>query len=323
MAATSSPSSSGHAAPRGGRIVETLQELWSGYGRILRIELADGTTKTVIAKHVKAPAAARHPRGWNSDLSHERKVVSYQVETAFYRTFASQCDRHCRVPTFLAYEEHGGETLILLEDLDAAGYPARLASVEWRHIEICLRWLAHFHATFMGSSPLGLWKTGTYWHLETRPEELEILDDLPLKNAARAIDQRLSDATHQTLVHGDAKLANFCFADDGSLVAAVDFQYAGGGCGMKDVAYFASSCMNETECERNESRLLDTYFSALEEALETLQPALDPSPILTEWTELYPVAWTDFHRFLKGWSPGHWKITAYSERLARQVIRSL
>ncbi|MGE9289409.1 MAG: choline kinase, partial [Puniceicoccales bacterium] len=38
---------------------------------------------------------------------------------------------------------------------------------------------------------------------------------------------------------------------------------------------------------------------------------------------LYPVAWTDFHRFLKGWSPGHWKIHGYSERLSRSVMANL
>jgi hypothetical protein len=42
-----------------------------------------------------------------------------------------------------------------------------------------------------------------------------------------------------------------------------------------------------------------------------------------EWRSLYPYAWTDFHRFLKGWSPGHWKINSYSERMAKQVILQL
>ena len=32
---------------------------------------------------------------------------------------------------------------------------------------------------------------------------------------------------------------------------------------------------------------------------------------------------SDFHRFLKGWSPGHWKLNAYSERLTSEVVKSL
>ena len=35
---------------------------------------------------------------------------------------------------------------------------------------------------------------------------------------------------------------------------------------------------------------------------------------------MYYVAWADFHRFLKGWSPGHWKINSYSEQVVKKVI---
>ena len=188
---------------------------------------------------------------------------------------------------------------------------------------ICLKWLAEFHATFMGSDSNGLWDTGTYWHLATRPEELEALEDEPLKSAATVIDQKLSQARYQTLVHGDAKLANFCFSSDTTQVAALDFQYVGRGCGMKDVAYFIGSCLDEEACERKDAELLDTYFSFLKAALEQRQPGIPAEAVIDEWRELFPIAWTDFHRFLKGWCPGHWKIHSYSERLARQVIQSL
>ena len=42
-----------------------------------------------------------------------------------------------------------------------------------------------------------------------------------------------------------------------------------------------------------------------------------------DWRALYPIAWTDFYRFLQGWSPGHWKLHRYSERLAREVLEAL
>ncbi|MFC7336385.1 phosphotransferase [Haloferula chungangensis] len=303
------------------QVTEMIQELWSGYGNILRLEL-DGE-RTVIAKHVRAADSGNHPRGWDTDVSHQRKLRSYEVESVWYQNWSQQCDEHCRVPRLLVYQQHDSETLLLLEDLDAAGYPVRLNSVNDRQLDACLSWLAHFHATFLHAAPTGLWKTGTYWHLETRADELAVLDDRPLKNAAREIDLKLKAATYQTLVHGDAKLANFCFSEDGQRVAAVDFQYVGGGCGMKDLAYFLGSCLDESACEQREAELLDTYFTALRLALETKHPRIDPSPLESEWRALFPIAWTDFHRFLKGWSPGHWKINTYSERLARQVIASL
>ncbi len=175
----------------------------------------------------------------------------------------------------------------------------------------------------MGETPDSLWETGTYWHLATRPDELKALDDADLKVAAPALDRTLSTATYRTFVHGDAKLANFCFSETGDCVAALDFQYVGGGSGMKDVAYFIGSCLDEPACEAQESNLLDCYFATLRDALQRRKPDIDVSAVEAEWRTLFPVAWTDFHRFLKGWCPGHWKINGYSERLAREVISKL
>lgn len=302
---------------------EMIQDLWSGYGKILRLSLEGDGFSTVVVKHVRVPSGGKHPRGWNSNVSHQRKLKSYQVEASWYQDWSRRCDARCRVPGFLGYDREGEEMLLILEDLDGAGYPSRMGRVGWKQIEICLQWLAGFHANFMGESPVGLWETGCYWHLETRPDELAALTDADLKAAAGTIDHRLKMAVYQTLVHGDAKLANFCFSAAGDQVAAVDFQYVGGGCGMKDVAYFIGSCLDDDGCEKHEAELLDCYFAALRSAMASSQPAMDAAAVEEEWRGLFPLAWTDFHRFLKGWSPGHWKINSYSERLAREVLKGM
>ncbi|MEM9018905.1 MAG: phosphotransferase, partial [Verrucomicrobiota bacterium] len=227
------------------------------------------------------------------------------------------------IPRFLDSKREGNHLFLLLEDLDGAGYPQRLTSVSSAQIQSCLRWLAEFHATFLECEPSGLWENGTYWHLDTRPDELAALDDAPLRKAAGSIDAKLREAHFQTLVHGDAKLANFCFSESGKDVAALDFQYVGRGCGVKDLAYFIGSCLDEDACEREEASLLDSYFSALRESLAGQNTAVDLEALESEWRALFPVAWTDFHRFLKGWCPGHWKINGYSERLAREVIEQI
>jgi thiamine kinase-like enzyme len=223
----------------------------------------------------------------------------------------------------LALEHLNDEVLMVMEDLDASGFSGRLSSVNWKNMQACISWLAHFHATFINQKPDKLWEVGTYWHLDTRPDELKIMDDEKLKKAAPPIDRLLRNGQYQTLVHGDAKLANFCFSEDGNKVAAVDFQYVGGGCGMKDLAYFVGSCLYEEDCEAMESQILNFYFSELKLATEKKQPSINFDELEKEWRELYPVAWTDFHRFLKGWSPDHWKINSYSERLSREVLNSL
>ena len=304
---------------------EVLQSLWSGYGSILRYSLRGGGVQSVVVKHVAPPSAADHPRGWNTDRSHQRKLKSYRVEMVWYRDYAVRCGERCRVPKCYQFTAEGDEVLMVLEDLDAAGYSVRHSQVCEFRLKTCLSWLANFHACFLGCPPNGLWDRGTYWHLATRPDELKVLanDDPELYAAAARIDAQLNASPYQTLVHGDAKLANFCFSADGASVAAVDFQYVGGGCGMKDVAYFIGSCLQETDCERYEADLLDWYFAALAQALDKLDRNIDPDALEADWRGLYRVAWADFHRFLKGWSPGHWKIHDYSERVAREVVADL
>lgn len=303
--------------------IELIQQLWSGYGQILRYGLKGSDRTSIVAKHVRLPKGGTHPRGWNTDLSHERKVRSYEIETRWYDNWSRNCDDACHVPECLAFRAHEDEVLIVLEDLDASGYCERRSSVSIEEMKACLKWLANFHATFLNEKPEGLWDVGTYWHLDTRPEELAVLADVELKSAARAIDEKLRNSPFQTFVHGDAKLANFCFSADGKRVAAVDFQYVGGGCGMKDVAYFIGSCLYEDDCEKYEAELLDFYFQYLSEAVSQKKKDVDVAMLEADWRSLYPVAWTDFHRFIKGWSPGHWKINSYSERLSREVLKAL
>lgn len=294
---------------------ETIQELWSGYGEIIRVDLEGASVGSVVVKHVQIPPFKNHPRGWNTDLGHQRKLKSYQVETKWYEQYSEISA--ARLPHCLAIETANEEVLMVLEDLDEAGYYLRKNSIFWEDIEVCLEWLAQFHASYLGQTPNGLWEVGTYWHLATRPQELEVLENQRLKEAAPIIDEKLNSCQYKTFVHGDAKLANFCFTEDGQ-VAGLDFQYVGGGCGMKDVAYFIGSCLNENECEQYEDQILDIYFNYLQIAMNKRNDALE-----AEWRSLYRIAWADFHRFLKGWSPGHWKLNTYSERVTAEVIKNL
>lgn len=294
---------------------EVIQSLWSGYGKIMRMGLEDALVKSVVVKLVQLPTIRNHPRGWNTDIGHQRKVKSYQVESKWYRTYSK--NSAARLPQCLGMETQGEEVLMILEDLDEAGFSLRKPLVEWEEISLCLAWLAKFHASYLGKIPEGIWEVGTYWHLETRPHELAVLDDDRLREAAPIINEKLNTCVYKTFVHGDAKLANFCFAPDGR-VAGLDFQYVGGGCGMKDVVYFVGSCLSEKDCERLEAQILDTYFGFLQGEFGERNEALEK-----EWRSLYRVAWADFHRFLKGWSPGHWKINSYSERVTASVINSL
>ena len=156
---------------------QVVQELWSGYGQILRCRLDGGPYSSVIVKHVRWPDERDHPRGWSTDRSHERKLESYRVETAWYERYARRCPDECRVPRPLALEARAEEVVLVMEDLDASGFDGRRQQLSPAELAACVSWLASFHATFMGTAPEGLWPTGTYWHLATRPDELAALDD--------------------------------------------------------------------------------------------------------------------------------------------------
>jgi hypothetical protein len=302
---------------------EIIQSLWSGYGKIERWRLSGSEYKQVITKQV-IPEVGDHPRGWNTDLSHQRKLKSYQVETNWYESIRNRDEPLlARVPHCLGIKKEGDQVLLVLEDLDGSGFAGRRNLANQNEWQTCVRWLASFHLENMNQSTEGLWESGTYWHLQTRPDELARLDDANLREAAPKIDLKLKDTKYQTLVHGDAKLANFCFNQEGTEVAAVDFQYIGGGCGMKDLAYFVGSCFREEEAERIEKEVVDFYFSGMRELNQKLGAPIYVDQLEMDWRPLYRVAWADFHRFMKGWSPGHWKLSDYSERVTREVIESL
>lgn len=295
-----------------------LQRLWSGYGEIARVHLHGAEMESVILKRITPPAQCSgtlKPR-----RSHERKMRSYQVEMAWYRHWSAACDDGCRVARCYGSGSDGQMLALVLEDLDGAGFDLRRSRLTRAEIELCLGWLAHFHARFMGETPARLWPVGSYWHLATRPDELEALQHAALKRAAAQLDRRLNGCRYQTIIHGDAKSENFCLHHGGERVAAVDFQYAGGGCGMRDVAYLLDSALSDGECEAWGAELLDHYFSTLRRALFRYGKEVEWPELEAEWRGLYAIAWADLYRFLLGWAPRECPMGRYAQGMTALAL---
>ena len=89
---------------------EVIQELWSGYGKIIRVGLENASVDSVIVKHVQLPVTKNHPRGWNTDIGHQRKVKSYKVEVKWYDTYSK--NSIARLPRCLAFEMQNDEVPI-------------------------------------------------------------------------------------------------------------------------------------------------------------------------------------------------------------------
>ena len=318
-----------------------LQTLWSGYGEIARYLIqTQQDQQSVIVKHIAPPLCGKHPYHWNSKLSHQRKMTSYQVELNWYQHWAQRCLPELNLPRLLTahQDNESQEILLVLSDLDAQGFTERCHHLDKKRLFATIEWLAIFHGLFAHQLPNndlttndfneGLWPIGTYWHLATRPDEFQAMDNGPLKKAAEAINTRLNDASYQTLVHGDAKVANFCFHPNvGEIgvsgVAALDFQYVGGGVGVKDLIYLLGSCLDEQQLSLQYQAAVTHYFNCLRSQLSQRWQPKKVAALTNEWQALLPFAWADFERFLAGWQPHHNKRHGFSESMTQKALLSL
>lgn len=285
--------------------IDKIQSLWSNYGGIYRLVLQGAEISSIVVKCITLDQKGNHPRGWSTNLSHQRKLKSYEIETYWYQHYAASLPLSAKVPQLLYETKKDALQVLVLEDLSIE-YPVLKDYCTYNEAKSVVKWLASFHSHFLNSSAKGLWETGSYWHLETRPDEWQAMEASPLKENAELLDTALKSAKFQTIIHGDAKVANFCFGKD-ETVAAVDFQYVGKGVGVKDLAYFLGSCFTDKECELYESNLLDYYFEQLRKGTSNLS-VMEQAQLEKEWRDLYPLAWADFNRFLLGWLPGHRKL---------------
>lgn len=302
--------------------IELVQPLWSDYGHIVRLRNStDG--QSYIVKVISPQKVGVHPRGWGTPASHIRKLQSYQVEIKFYQQYSALTDEPCRVPRLIYAHNSDEQQLLVLEDLNTSGFSQRLETATWSQLKVIIRWLAFFHAKFMGVEAQELWTCGTYWHFLTRQDEWHTMPNTELKHQAQAIDEALAQAQFQTLVHGDAKLANFCFSLDKAHAAAVDFQYVGQGTGVKDLAYLAGSAFTSQQLEAYHTQILDEYIAQVKAALKYYGKQIETDKWERETKQLYPLAWADFYRFLLGWNPKSWKICDYMKTMAQKGVSNL
>ena len=106
------------------RVGDRVQSLWDGYGEIRRLSL-DG--RPAIAKLVAPPH--------RDDVSHRRKLRSYEIETAWY---AQPAPDRPRMPVFYGASTDGNERIVVLEDLHAAGFQRTLSAHDPRQLDAAL-----------------------------------------------------------------------------------------------------------------------------------------------------------------------------------------
>lgn len=296
-----------HCLPDMNDDVTKICSLWSGMGSIYRVG------HRLIVKHV----AMRD----TSSLGDIRKQKSYQVEANFYENVASSLlSKGVNVPNpYLVQRDAGknsNEIVIIMSYIESRS----MDLTELSNRNMVISWLAKFHATHWGISDetiaaLGLQEVGSYWHLDTRPEEHERMPitgwEGRLKLAAAAIDARLKRDEFQCIIHGDAKDANILFDNDA--VFFCDFQYCGRGVPAKDLVYFFCS---SSVGSANETDALKFYLNELKAHL----PPDAKLPTLGEFQVIMDLAYCDYYRFMSGW--GFWGSGSGEERV-RHVLHQL
>lgn len=302
--------------------VETIQSLWSGYGEVTRF-YSPNQDRCYVVKMIKLQRVSTHPRGWNSDIGHQRKLDSFYVEASFYRDYSNLTSELNYTPKLIAEWQSDDLLVLVMEDLQQLGYATQFDQADDTTFDQALAWLAHFHGQFMFNQAHKLWPIGTYWHLETRQEELFSMPTSRYKDNAESISQRLNEGNFQTLVHGDAKLQNMCFDLSQNRVAGVDFQYVGKGVGVKDLAYLSASSLSNEQLFNKGDDILRQYLALLETTLRDYQIPFDPSQLKDEYTRLYPFAWADYYRFLLGWNAQSAKISDYMVQQSELALNLL
>jgi hypothetical protein len=282
--------------------VRNICRLWGGMGYVYSLSLADNT---IVVKRVSPLSPNKR-----KSLSDRRKADSYEVEANFYENLANYLlqERGLDIPQPLHVERDDGITICMSK------VHGCVRGIDEDETRVVLQWLATLHAASWGIKAdeaveeYGLQPIGTYWHLDTRPDEYSSIRNSGwegrLKRAARAIDERLKRDKMQCCVHGDAKDANmlFYFKDsiqrkDNLRVSMYDFQYCGKGPPTKDLAYFFCVAAHD-----NSSDYVVYYHNELLKRLESGAYR----PTLEELNDSLQLSYCDWARFMAGW--GFWGI---------------
>jgi aminoglycoside/choline kinase family phosphotransferase len=255
--------------------------------KVTRIGEGTGFTGQIIRVEVQYKAHSAHiPRSLiaklpTDDCDFRKKIWHvYEKEFQFYEEIAG--DIEVRVPTcyFCARDIETHRGILLLEDFGYARAGDQVAGCSKEDAELGVSALASLH----GSRWLGVicqpQEDDSSRRRNERRRELfptwwtsfveQYGDDLPelaiaigeaIVGETETVEKRLSLAP-TTFVHGDFRLDNLFFMEDGT-VGVVDWQKHGNGRGIWDVGRFLVSSLDPELPAKTTVDLLERYHAAL------------------------------------------------------------
>ena len=198
---------------------------------------------------------AKFPTLRASNLETGKGLLAYEREMRFYQNFSAECPLH--PPAFYGGSDVSGEGdyLLLMEDLESFRFVSQLDVLSAQDASACLAGLARMHAYYWEKPELDVadslyqfsdWADiyapiiATGWPLfqkdfgDVIPAEMFPMYE-PGNAAAGAIFRYFSESRPKTLLHGDARIENFCFHRNTGAARAYDWQLAAAGPGIYDV----------------------------------------------------------------------------------------
>lgn len=212
-----------------------------------------------------------------------RAMVSqgYAAEVGFYRHLSGRTTVSTPGCWYSAISDDATEFTLLLDDAAPAVPGVQVEGCTTEQAASALANLVGLHAPFWNDPAL----EGADYLMRTGPDGAAFLQELligatadfveryredlgsdeaeVLKTVADSIaDWVVAAGEHSSLIHGDYRLDNLMFAPDGEVVA-LDWQTAGVGPALRDVAYFLGTCLDVEQRRQHEERLVADYHAGL------------------------------------------------------------
>lgn len=207
----------------------------------------------------------------------------YEREARFYSDLSTTAGIDAPTCYFADYDPAAGQSLILLEDLQAGAFGDQVGGCSLEEARLALRASADFHATWWESPRLtelswmttgdalvrGAMTTAFDACLEPCKERFGyVLTPNFMANSAdlgRRICAKLDEfaARPLTLIHGDFRLDNVFFGGSTRPLVVCDWQSPSRSWGAYDLAYFLAGALEPEERRKHEWDLAREYHDRL------------------------------------------------------------
>ena len=246
-------------------------------GQVVRLRLdydlpEPSAPRSIIAKLPSADATVREAL---------HAIDLYAREVRFYQDFGA--DSNAPIPSvyYTAVDSDGPGIVLLLEDLTAGRVGDNLNGCTKDEAILAVEQLARFHAsswddprlTIPWLAPIDGDRFQQVYQQQWEPFRAKLKDELPARLETLGVMllehvgdfHRWLNMPPHCIVHGDFRLDNLFFANNGAMrpLTIFDWQLAACGRGVADVAYFAAFCLPIELRQRIERDLVRHYHDTL------------------------------------------------------------